>query len=112
MLAGSIIFITAIKGYGERITDDLGKAIELYQDDSPDKALRYINDAEKHWNEYYHILCYVMPSDFIQETTKDVLNLKVLLTTGSDDFVPQCQGISYSIRIIYENEFPFLRTLI
>lgn len=112
MLCGGIVFVAVADRYNSAIVSDLKKATELYQDNKPDKALYYIERVEKKWDSYYHIVCYIMPSDFIQETTKDIRKLRTLLITESDDFLVECKAVLYSINIIYENEFPYLRTII
>ncbi len=112
MIVSSIVLLNRIENKGFEITKTIDNAIVLFEAGDLEKSAQQINQAIQQWHSYYSMLSLVMPNENIQQITQSVSKLSALLKDCKEEFIAECESVKYAITLLYENEYPSLRTII
>ena len=112
MIGSSIYLLNKIEEKGSQITKTIDNAISLFEAGDFNKSAEKINQATQQWSDYYVLLSLVMPNENIQQITQSVSKLTALLKDCKEEFIAECESVKYAINLLYENEYPSLRTII
>ncbi len=101
-----------VKEYNDTLIKKIDTAQELLENNKTDDALKKVEDIKRFWNKYYIKMSFIVQSSKLNEISVSVSKLDSLLKSESDEFDSECEYIEFSLRLIYDSQFPSLHSIV
>lgn len=112
LIGSSALMLKNIKESNVILTEKINKAIDFQKESKTDEALKAVNEIQTLWDKYYTTMSFIITSDQMTTISSSVSKLRPLLLLDNDEFYSECESIKFSIKLIYDSEFPHLHSII
>ena len=112
LVGSSALMLKNIKESNIILTEKINNAIDLQEKSKTDEALKTVDEIQTLWDKYYTTMSFIITSDKMTSISSSVSKLRPLLLLDNDEFYSECESIKFSIKLIYDSEFPHLHSII
>lgn len=112
LLGSSILMLINIKESNIILTEKINQAVDYKKKSKTDEALKTVEEIQSIWDKYYTTMSFIITSDKMTSVSSSVSKLRPLLLLDNDEFYSECESIKFSIKLIYDSEFPHLHSII
>ncbi len=112
LVGSSVLMLINIKQSNIILTEKIDKAIDFQKESKTDEALKTVDEIQALWDKYYTTMSFVITSDKMTSISSSVSKLRPLLLLDKAEFYSECESIKFSIKLIYDSEFPYLHSII
>ncbi len=112
LVGSSALMLKNIKESNVILTEKINKAIDFQKESKTDEALKVVEEIQTLWDKYYTTMSFIITSDKMTSISSSVSKLRPLLLLENDEFYSECESIKFSIKLIYDSEFPHLHSII
>lgn len=112
LVGSSALMLKNIKESNVILTEKINKAIDFQKESKTDEALKVVEEIQTLWDKYYTTMSFIITSDKMTSISSSVSKLRPLLLLDNDEFYSECESIKFSIKLIYDSEFPHLHSII
>ena len=93
------------------VINTLDSITEYAEDEKTDQALEKIKEFSRSWKDYYICVSFLVESSRLEDISASCAKLEALLLKNSEELYSECETIKYGIKLIYNNEFPYLHSI-
>ncbi|MGN0594966.1 MAG: DUF4363 family protein [Hominimerdicola sp.] len=102
----SICSLLILKKSNEKLCELVDKTSEAYENNLD--AEEYLDELQDYWKKYYTRISYVADSDLLNDISRSVSRLPVLLKQNSDDFLTELAAVRNCAALIFNSQFPYI----
>lgn len=110
IVAGSVISLYVFKNKNTELISIINSAQDLAKQNKTDQAEEELERLDRFWSDYHILTSYFLQNTKLDELATSVSKLKGLL--GDDEFFSECDSIKYGVNMLYENEFPYIHSIL
>lgn len=111
IISGSVSSLFLIKSKNQKLINTLDSITECAEDEKTDQALEKIKEFSRSWKDYYICVSFLVESSRLEDISESCAKLEALLLKNSEELYSECETIKYGIKLIYNNEFPYLHSI-
>ncbi len=111
IISGSVSSLFLIKNKNQKLINTLDSITEYAEDEKTDQALEKIKEFSRSWKDYYICVSFLVESSRLEDISASCAKLEALLLKNSEELYSECETIKYGIKLIYNNEFPYLHSI-
>ena len=111
IISGSVSSLFLLKSKNQKLINTLDSITECAEDEKTDQALEKIKEFSRSWKDYYICVSFLVESSRLEDISESCAKLEALLLKNSEELYSECETIKYGIKLIYNNEFPYLHSI-